>query len=112
MVPSTARAILDMSVADFTTLLLSDRLPEGIEIGETSDSKCIVTAQGISAHAADPAKGKNAIYILAAFLENIQLPDEKSNHAMKSIAALTGNCYGKSCGDGTRKTRNRGNRAG
>ncbi len=98
MVPAKASAVLNMSVADFVALSCSDLVPKEIEIGETPESKCVVTAKGIPAHAADPSRGKNAINILSHFLAYLGLPDERSDKAMKAIDELTCDCHGKSCG--------------
>ncbi|MBQ8952611.1 MAG: Sapep family Mn(2+)-dependent dipeptidase [Clostridia bacterium] len=59
---------------------------------------CVVRAHGVASHAADPAKGRSALRMLADALARSGLLEAESAKAMAAVAALTAGCYGESCG--------------
>ena len=99
IVPEKAQAQLSVSYADTQTAFTQSGVKLGGEISLTQDGDgCIVSAKGISAHAADPEKGKSAFSLLANALLKSGLLDPPAHKAMGTLAHITSDCYGIAVG--------------
>ncbi len=98
MVPADAQAELAVDAELMRVALAAQGVKKEDFTIEPAAGGCVVKAHGVSSHAADPAKGRSALNMLAGALSGCGLLDEASAKAMKAIATLTAACYGESCG--------------
>ena len=98
MVPADAQAELAVDAAALRAAFDKLGLAEADFTITPTEGGCLVHAHGVPSHAADPAKGRSALNMLAGALAQCGLVDDETAKAMAAIAALTGACYGESCG--------------
>ncbi len=99
MVPERAQTQLALGYADVQGALSQNGVTLGDELSlAQADDGCILSAKGVSAHAADPEKGKSAFAILANALLKSKLLDPVAHKAMSTLAHITSDCYGIALG--------------
>ena len=98
MVPADAQASLDVDADALRVALAAQGVSKEDFTIEAGGSGCVVKAHGVSAHAADPSRGRSALTMLARALADCGLLDAASAKTMAAVARLTSGCFGETCG--------------